>query len=126
MTNTESPSILIGNTFPLSLIRRSVRIVPVSKETLLDEAKGRRIVSFWGHANTLAAVSHSFGLDLTPSCERPVLGLSQDNLPLFENNVFRECFILSPDYWKHFRPVIGIEVAEEDIAAWQVLRISWD
>ncbi|MBQ7651271.1 MAG: hypothetical protein IJS15_09940 [Victivallales bacterium] len=119
-------TILVGNSFPLSLIRRAVRIEPVSRESLLASVQGRRIVSFWGHANTLSAVRQCFGLDLTPSVERPVLGLSPDNLPMFDGQVFHECFILSPDYQKNFRPAIGLEVAQEDIVAWQVLRITWD
>ncbi len=118
-------SILIGNSFPLSLMRREVVIAPVSLADLLEETATRRICSFWGHANTLRAASAATGLDLTPVTARPVLELSPDNLPLFNGQLFTGCWIVSPDYRGNFRPAVGEEVDESKIAGWQILKITW-
>ena len=125
MNNTEELPVLIGNSFPLSLIRRSVHIEPVDKDTLLAAIKGRQIASFWGHANTLAAAHGWLGMDLTPKTERPALCLSENKLPLLDGVEYQECFILSPDYRSGYRPAIGSEVDAGDILGWQVLRIVW-
>ena len=125
MNRLDTSSILIGNSFPLSLIRRAVRIVPIDKEELFTTIKDRQIASFWGHSNTLTAVNGWLEIDLTPKTERPALCLSDDKLPQLDGVEYRECFILSPDYRPGFRPAIGMEVAKEDILGWQVLRITW-
>ena len=126
MNNTDEKKVLIGNSFPLSLIRRSVHIEPIDREELLAAIKGREIVSFWGHANTLSAANGWLGVDLTPKTERPALCLSDDKLPQLDGVEYKTCFILSPDYRSGLRPAIGSEVDAVDILGWQVLKISWN
>ena len=126
MNHLAASPVLIGNSFPLSLIRRSVRIEPVGRDELLAAVKGRPIASFWGHANTLAVANGWLGVDLTPKAERPALSLSEDKLPLLDGVECQECFILSPDYRPGFRPAIGSEVDATDILGWQVLKIIWE
>ena len=72
-------SILIGNAFPLSLVRRPVRIVPATREELHAAARGRAVVSFWGHPNTLAQAERFCGLPLAPGNERPAVRLQERN-----------------------------------------------
>ena len=57
-------SMLIGNTFPLTLMRRRLMVDVVPLEELRRAAAGKRVVSFWGHANTLRAASAAVGFDL--------------------------------------------------------------
>ena len=125
MHDNEQQSILIGNSFPLSLIRRKVVIEIASRDTILEAVQGKAVASFWGHANTLAAANGWLGADLTPKTERPALCLSENKLPQLDGVEYQECFILSPDYRPGFRPAIGSEVDAADILGWQVLRISW-
>ena len=126
MNTTDTSSVLIGNSFPLSLIRRNVRIVPVGKKELLAEINGSRIASFWGHSNTLAVINGWLGLDLTPKAERPTLCLSGNKLPLLDGVEYQACFIISPDYRPGFRPTIGAEVDAANIMGWQILKIIWE
>jgi hypothetical protein len=120
------PSLLIGNSFPLSLVRRDVLIRPSDQLEFQAACVGRRIVSFWGHANTLAAASVFAGVDLTPRCERPALDLSAEGYPCFAGEEFRDCWVLSPDYKVNFRPAAGEEVPADKICGWQILRLIWD
>ncbi|MBR4673011.1 MAG: hypothetical protein IKP00_00965 [Victivallales bacterium] len=126
MTTIDTSSVLIGNSFPLSLIRRSVRIEPISEVDLIATIKGGQIASFWGHSNTLAAVNGWLGLDLTPKSERPVLCLSENKLPQLDGVEYQACFIFSPDYRPGFRPAIGAEVDAANIIGWQILKIVWE
>ena len=116
---------LIGNSFPLSLIRRRVVITPCGLEELQQLLAEREIVSFWGHRNTLEAVKQCLGYDLTPHVDRPALTLSAAGLPVYEGEVFGECWVLSPDYRDSFRPAIGIEVTPEQILGWQCLLLTF-
>lgn len=123
---TDFTPLLIGNTFPLPLIRRAVRITLGSREELRELAVERPLASFWGHANTLPAVNQWLGIDLTPAIERPALQLSPEQLPMLDGQQYRECYVLSPDYRPGFRPAIGIEVQPEEILGWQVLHLVWE
>ena len=118
-------AILLGNSFPLSLIRRPVHIEPRQLVDLQAALAGRTIYSFWGHGNTLAAVTRMLGRDVRPKTARPVLSLDNKSLPCLDGRAFNECWVLSPDYVENFRPDPGQEVAEEAIAAWRVLLIRW-
>lgn len=122
---TQSP-ILVGNSFPLPLIRRTVHITMVPREELLQIIQERPIASFWGHANTLAAASDWLGRDLTPATERPALALSPNRLPMLDGHEYRECYVLSPDYRPGFRPALGVEVPSTEILGWQLLRLYWE
>jgi hypothetical protein len=124
MTIKTSP-LLIGSTFPLTLIRHKVTIVPQTLEELKQQLSHRPFVSFWGHENTLRAAGSMLGHNITPLVKRPVLQLNEAFFPVLGSQVFRECWILSPDYITGFRPAIGEEVAVEKITNWQVLRLSW-
>ena len=117
--------LLIGNSFPLPLIRREVHITLVTREELLRHVQDQFIASFWGHANTLPAVNAWLGLDLTPRVERPALTLSPEQLPMLDGHAYRECYVLSPDYRPGFRPAIGVEVPPNEILGWQLLHLQW-
>ena len=115
--------ILIGNTFPLSLVRRKVVIEPIELEELKKLLQQSNICSFWGHSNTLAVARELLGIDITPPFLRPVLELSADKKPLFNGKEFSECYLLSPDYQSNFRPAPGEEVTQEQIKSWQCLKV---
>ncbi len=117
--------VLIGSTFPLSLIRRKVQIEPSSLSELSALAARAVVHSFWGHSNTYAAASAMLGFNVAPRKERPAISLDEDKLPALDGISFRDCWILSPDYVSGFRPEIGAEVSPGKIANWQVLRIRW-
>lgn len=117
--------LLLGNSFPLSLIRRAVSIQPRPLVDLLAAMQGRAVFSFWGHANTLSAVCRLLGRDVAPLCVRPVLTLDRHDLPCLAGRSFAECWVLSPEYAETFRPELGQEVAESAIVAWRVLHICW-
>lgn len=117
--------LLVGNTFPLTLIRRKIVISPEPLPGLQLAASGKRIASFWGHANTLCSASKVTELDLTPRTERPVLELSSEGLPMLDGQVFQECWVISPDYRENFRPNVNQTVDAINIINWQCLKISW-
>ncbi len=119
-------SILIGNSFPLSLIRRPVRIEPQTLSALQSATTGKEIVSFWGHTNTLKRVEQFTELDLSPAEARPVLQLQKSGLPSLVGQTFCECWIVSPDYISSFRPAVGAEIPPEKIAGWQILKLTWE
>jgi hypothetical protein len=119
-------SILIGNSFPLSLIRRAVTIQPQTPTALRNAMRDVHVVSFWGHANTLQLAETFLECGLAPKSERPVLNLSGENLPTLGNQTFSEAWILSPDYIGNFRPAAGEEVSPEKIRGWQILKITWE
>jgi len=125
MKRTDRPPILIGNSFPLALIRRPATVTPVAVEALREAAADRPVASYWGHANTLAAAEAFSGLSLAPHTARPALGLSAEGYPELEGQQFTECWVLAPDYTPGFRPGIGEEIPPEKITGWQVLRIEW-
>lgn len=125
VNETQADAILLGNSFPLSLIRRPVHIEPRQLADLRAALAGRTLYSFWGHGNTLAAVTRMLGRDVRPKTARPVLSLDNKSLPCLDGRAFNECWVLSPDYVENFRPDPGQEVSEEAIAAWRVLLIRW-
>lgn len=117
--------LLVGNTFPLTLMRRQLMVEPVPLVVFREEAEEKRIVSFWGHANTLHAASEAVGFDLSPAEERPVLELSPEGFPMLGGKAFRECWVISPDCRQNFRLFVNRALEPEDISGWQCLRISW-
>jgi len=121
----EQSAILIGNSFPLGLIRRRVVIQMVRVEELRRNLEICRLYSFWGHANTLKAAGALAGFDLTPASQRPVLRLSAALLPMLDGVEFSECWVLSPEYKEHLRPPIGAEVDEDFILEWSIKRMEW-
>ena len=117
--------ILLGNTYPLNLIRRTVEIAPAPLSELQERAKSEGFLSFWGHDNTRAIVTEILGFDPVPLQHRPALTLSPDYFPMLENHLFHEVWILSPDYAPGIRPSPNIEVNPSDILNWQVLRLNF-
>ncbi len=122
--------ILLGSTFPLTLIRRPVRIVPATLDELRERSAEAEVLSFWGHANTLAAAEAILGFDPTPGEQRPALRLNEAQLPVLRKGdtevAFSEVWVLSPTYAPGYRPEIGAEVPIDKIIAWQVLRITFE
>ena len=116
---------LVGNSFPMNLVRRKVTITPETWQNCLHVLNAGSWKSFWGHQNTLSAVNDLCGLDLTPRTIRPALQLDKNGYPVLDGESFRECWLLSPEYTEGFRPAIGEEVGIEKIKAWQVLHITW-
>jgi hypothetical protein len=118
--------ILIGNSFPFSLVRcakLTVESVPLAelKSHLLES----KVASFWGHANTRMAAESVLGVSLLPKTERPAIMLSAEGFPMLDGEVFDVCWLLSPDYEQGFRPAIGIEVGLEQITGWHILKLTW-
>lgn len=117
---------LIGNTFPMSLVRRQVRITPCELDFFKEFVGNGPVCSFWGHRNTLRAANAFTGLDLTPKTERPAVVLDRDGFPTLDGEWFGQAFIISPDYKPGFRPRIGEEVKPEEITGWQILHVQWE
>lgn len=125
LLNPQPQPLLLGNTFPLPLIRRLVCIQPATKEMLCQKMAQRSFVSFWGHENSLKAASSFLQFDLTPATSRPILRLNSERYPVLGEQAFNECWILSPDYIHGYRPGLGEEVTLDNITGWQVLRLTW-
>jgi len=118
--------VLIGNSFPFSLIRCKRLIVESESISVLQETlTGTEVASFWGHTNTRAAAEAVLGVSLAPHTERPVVTLSSECRPMLDGEEFGICWLLSPDYPEGFRPAIGTEVTPEQIAGWHVLKLTW-
>ncbi|MBR4171315.1 MAG: hypothetical protein IKR48_06655 [Kiritimatiellae bacterium] len=125
-TREDRKKVLIGNSFPFSLIRCKRLIVESESIRVLQETlTGAEVVSFWGHTNTRAAAEAVLGVSLAPHTERPAVTLSPTNLPMLDGDVFDTCWLLSPDYPEGFRPAIGVEVGPEQIEGWHVLKLTW-
>lgn len=118
--------LLIGNSFPLSLIRRAVRIEPRSIDHLRVAMKSAEVHSFWGHANTAPLAEEMLGSSLFRGSERPALTLSETRKPVLDGVEFTECWVLSPDYQPGFRPKVGEEVPSDQILGWQILQLTWE
>ena len=120
--------ILVGNTFPMSLIRRECFIVPVSSQEFKQfiELENPEIVSFWGHKNTIRVVYQIFNIDVTPIEDRPVLRLSSNRLPYYMNKEWKQVYVISPTYKADVgRPDPKIEVTPDMIKDWQILKIAF-
>jgi len=116
--------VLVGNTFPSTLIRVPVVVIPRTVENLKVALEGDdvEVHSFWGHQNTLAAASSIAGVDLTPKSERPALTLNECGFPMLDGEEFSEVWVLNPNYVDGYRPAIGVEVQLYRITGWTVLR----
>ncbi len=116
---------MIGNAFPLTLIRHEVTIQPVHLEEVRHALQTRPWISFWGHGNTLKIANHLLGTDIAPHEDRPAVALQDDGIPELGGVRYHHCYILSADYVPGYRPAVGEEVGEEQITGWQTLRIDW-
>lgn len=119
---------LIGNTFPLKLIRgHRVTIEEISVVSFLDLLPGLELVSFWGHENTREAAEGVLGgLSLRPRVERPAVTLDATDLPSLDGQRFSQCFVLSADDRVPSRHAIGAEIRVEDLGEWHLLKLTWD
>ncbi len=122
----EKPPVLVGNAFPMSLLR-SERVTVESKSVaeLRMALVNAPVVSFWGHENTRPAAEAVLGVSLLPKTPRPAVTLSDGKCPRLGGYDFDTCWILSPDYRPGFRPAIGEEVAAGAIKGWHVLKLTW-
>ena len=120
------PAVLIGNAFPLSLMRSArITVESMSVADLHAALADAPVASFWGHENTRPAAESVLGVSLVPKTPRPALVLDADNYPSLDGRSFRICWVLSPDYRPGFRPAIGEEVAADAIKGWHVLKLTW-
>jgi hypothetical protein len=117
--------LLIGNSFPMSLIRREVKCVPIAVEEFREFIADIEIVSFWGHDNTVDGASELLARDLRPKQKRPVLKLSEKNLPVLNNCEFDTVYVVCPEYAVGFRPEINNEFDTKQIKNWQVVKLTW-
>ena len=117
--------ILLGNTFPLSLIRRRAVITPATLEELRTRLQTEGYATYWGHANTWPAAASILGTTTHTPPARQALTLSGDSLPMLDGQVFDQVWVLSPDLTPGFRPAIGQEVPASHITGWQVLHIRF-
>lgn len=120
-----NPIFLIGNSFSLSLIRRDVKIEVSHLNELKRLGQTAECHSLWGHFNTLKMANDLLGFDVSPREDRIAVRLNDDDYPTLSDEYFTECWVLSPDYKKGFRPEIGEEVSPDMIITWQVLRMIW-
>ena len=125
-----SDVLLIGNTFPLTLVRGwRVEIEEISVETLRKAlASGATVRSFWGHAESQGAAETFLGVSagaLTPRVPRPALRLNAEGLPVLDEECFAECYVLSPDVAGGGRPAPGQAAAPSAITGWHVLHLRW-
>lgn len=125
MSSHTRQRILVGNSFPLSLVRTPVSIRPFPLARLKAMVASRPVDSYWGHANTRPAAEALLGISLEPASPRPALVLSKDRRPTLDGTAYDSCFVLSPDYRPGFRPAIGSEVPPDQILSWSLLRIGW-
>lgn len=121
----KTKTVLIGNSFPASLIRRDVNVHCVSVDDVRVRLQGAQIHSFWGHSETLPAVDALLGVSLKPRVPRPVLLLSPDGLPMLDGQAFSSCYVCSPDCRPGFRHQEGQVLSQSDIVGWQLLRFDW-
>lgn len=118
-------TILIGNTFPLTLVRgHRVTVEEIAPERFRAETTGATVCSFWGHANSRAEAAAVAGVDLTPREERPVVTLDAAGYPVLDGQRFQACYVLSPDRAGAMARS-STEIPVEAIAAWHFLKLSW-
>ena len=118
--------VLVGNSFPFSLIRCDRLVVEQRRiSELKDALASAEVASFWGHENTRAVAESVLGVSLATNGVRPTVTLSSSQRPMLDGEEFSSCWLLSPDYPKGFRPAIGSEVSPEMIEGWHVLKLSW-
>ena len=124
--NQARRKVLIGNSFPLSLVRRHrVEIEEIGVEALRRVLAESEPVSYWGHENSRTAAERVVSVSLKPDVERPAMTLDGEGFPMLDGQRYTECHVLSPDYAAGYRPAIGAEVPSEAIRSWHALRLTW-
>ena len=123
---TKNTALLIGNSYPISLIRREVVIYSINQKDVFSLIENySEVISFWGHDNTLCAVNKFLGIDITPAEKRLVISLTSKRLPYLQGMEFDKILIISPVYKENIRPEIGTEVASEMILNWEFKIIEF-
>lgn len=119
---------LIGNTYPTSLIRRKATFIPVTQE----QAKQylgfeREVESFWGHPNTIKAASEMLGMDITPKEERPTITLSENYLPTLYGKEHKSVLIVSANIPNANRKPRNdpTEYELEEIESWSFIVVTF-
>ncbi len=125
METKAKKTMLIGNSFPFTLIRREVNVVPVSLEDVRSRQAVSEVYSYWGHEGTVEVASNLLGVNMRPKSERPAIVLSKDGYPTLDGVEFRACYVCSPNYATGFRPKIGEDVTADKIVGWQTLKMTW-
>lgn len=115
----------IGNTFPTSLIRRTVTIRPLDKDFFDEFVKKHTLHSYWGHANTIAAANDFLGVDVTPPSARRAIVLTSDNLPTLDGVLLDGIIVVSPTYVAGYRPAEGEVSSPDKIMCWQLLYVEF-
>ena len=115
----------IGNTFPTSLIRRTVCIKPIDKDYLGILVGESNLHSYWGHPNTIEAAKNFLGFDVTPPSARRAIVLTSDNLPTLDGVLLDGIIVVSPTYAAGYRPAEGEVSSPDKIMCWQLLYVEF-
>lgn len=123
-------ALLVGNTFPMTLIDRVVTINPIGIEEARQELTLAvdlgLLRSFWGHQNTLETAIRMLGCPaLRPRNDRIPIILNDERYPGVDGVFAENVLVLSPRYPNGFRPSIGVEVTEHEILGWQALMVMF-
>mgnify|MGYP001326922145 CR=1 FL=1 len=124
-TGFVSQPVLIGNSYPWSLLRGRPRLEEKNLDELKAEIALRGSVSYWGHKNTLQIASDLLETDLTPEIERPSIQLSPTLKPSIGGREFSQCWVMAPVYIEGFRPAVGFEVTVGMIENWRIICLCW-
>lgn len=123
---------LIGNTYPASLIRRDTLFRPISLNDAqqfvrIAQEIGEGPISYWGHSNTVALASGMLGVDLTPREERPTITLDNEAFPTLYGKAHQMVLVVSADIRPdHIKPRSDkSEYKPEDIAGWRYLLVTF-
>ena len=116
----------IGNTFPTSLIRRTVTIHPIDKAFYASlVSSNAKLHSYWGHANTIAAANQFLGMDVTPPSERRAIALNEEKRPMLDGVLLDGIIVVSPTYVTGYRPAEGEVSSPDKILDWQLLLVEF-
>lgn len=124
--------VLIGNTFPVTLVRGwrvALEEVPAGALREVLGRAGARVHSFWGHEETRRAAEGWLGLAegaLAPRVARPAVRLDAAGRPTLDGVSFGTCWVLSPDVAGGGRPAPGTAAQPAAIVGWHLLRLRWE
>ena len=132
MNQSSPPSLnvshlLIGNSFPLALIKIPVRIFPLSLQLVRQMLRNAKsVTSYWGHDNTLRSISELLEEDLTPHTPRPSLLIDPFGCPVMGGKAFSHCIVASPVFPTGIRPNSNDQSKIlKDLTGWNFRLIDW-
>ena len=118
--------VLIGNSWPMTLFRRQALVSPITLNALRNRIKTAEVFSFWGHENTVAAVSAMLDRDLTPREPRPTIILNDKRYPTLYGVEFRVVYIVTPKIFDESKRLhAGESLNAFDIAYWKAVQITF-